>query len=255
MRGIAKNHRHLATPVSPVAVLRLRRWHPQCTASDVRWFMGCAGVRTTLASVFVAAWATSALAQPSTWHAEVASGIAPTTGDISDRLTKGWNIGVGAGYQIDDVLELQGLFTYNGLGVSDRALQAIRVPDGNARLLSLTAGPKIHFPIGTNVRGYVVAGAGWYRRTVEFTQPTVGVVDIIDPWWGYLGSALVPANQVLGSVSDNAWGVNGGGGVAVALGHSGAAFFAEVRYHYAHMKPTTTSIVPVTFGIRFSGRH
>jgi hypothetical protein len=38
----------------------------------------------------------------------------------------------------------------------------------------------------------------------------------------------VPANQILGSVSDNAWGVNGGGGVSVALGESGAELFAEV---------------------------
>jgi hypothetical protein len=121
--------------------------------------------------------------------------------------------------------------------------------------LSLTVGPRIHFPIASNVRGYVAGGAGWYRRTVEFTQPTLAVVDIIDPWWGYLGSEIVPANQVLGSVSNNAWGVNGGGGVSVVIGHSGAELFAEVRYHYAHTSPTTTSIVPVSFGIRFSGQR
>jgi hypothetical protein len=65
----------------------------------------------------------------------------------------------------------------------------------------------------------------------------------------------VPANQVLGSVSDNAWGANGGGGVSFGLGHSGAAFFAEARYHYAHMNPTRTSIVPITFGIRLTGNQ
>jgi hypothetical protein len=81
------------------------------------------------------------------------------------------------------------------------------------------------------------------------------VVDIIDPWWGYLGSAIVPANQVLGSVSNNAFGLNGGDGVSVALGQSGAEFFAEVRYHWADMNPTTTSIVPITFGVRFNGRR
>src|SRR5258707_1070007 len=107
--------------------------------------------------------------------------------------------------------------------------------------MSLTVGPKVHFPIASNVRGYVVGGAGYYRRKVEFLQPTVGVVDIIDPWWGYLGSVLVPANQVLGSVSENAWGVNGGGGVTVMLGTSGVELFGEVRYHYAHTTPTKTT--------------
>jgi hypothetical protein len=206
--------------------------------------------------VSVMCWAASASAQTQTnnWNIEIASGVAPTVGDISSRLTTGWNLDIGAGYEFNPTFELQGIFTYNGLGVSNQVLQQLQVPDGNGRMLGLTIGPKIHFPIATRVRGYVAGGVGWYRRTVEFTQPTVAVIDIIDPWWGYIGSEVVPANQVLGSVSNNAWGVNGGGGVSVALGESGAALFAEVRYHYARMNPTPTSVVPVSFGIRFSGR-
>jgi hypothetical protein len=42
--------------------------------------------------------------------------------------------------------------------------------------VTLTVGPKIHFPIANSVRGYVTGGAGWYRRRVEFTQPTVGLI-------------------------------------------------------------------------------
>jgi hypothetical protein len=140
---------------------------------------------------------------------------------------------------------------FNGLGVSNQVLQTLQVPDGSASLMSLTVGPRIHFPISNNVRGYLAGGAGWYRRKVEFLSPTLGVVDIVDPWWGYLGSAIVPANQVLGSVSDNAFGWNGGGGVAVLLGRSGAEAFAEVRYHYADTDAMATKIVPVTFGLRF----
>jgi hypothetical protein len=198
--------------------------------------------------------AVNASAQPQAqgWNVEVSSGVAPTTGDISSRLTTGFNVGVGAGYELNENVELEGNFNYNGLGVSNQALQALQVPDGTARLISLTVGPKIHFPIGGSVRGYVAGGAGWYRRTVEFLQPTVAFVDIIDPWWGYLGTAVVPANQVLGSVSDNAWGANIGGGVSVPLGSSGVDFFAEVRYHYAHTNPTATAVVPVSFGIRFN---
>jgi hypothetical protein len=45
------------------------------------------------------------------------------------------------------------------------------------------------------------------------------------------------------------------GGVSFGLGHSAAAFLAEVRYHYAHMNPTRTSIVPITFGIRLAGNQ
>jgi hypothetical protein len=120
-------------------------------------------------------------------------------------------------------------------------------------MLSLTAGPMWRFPIAAKVDGYVLGGVGWYHRTVEFTQPTVGVIDVIDPWWGYIGPVLVPTNQVLGSVTKDAFGGNAGGGVSFALGESGAAVFAEVRYHYANTKPASTAIVPVSIGIRWTG--
>jgi hypothetical protein len=212
-------------------------------------------LRTTLAGSVFLLWAATAPAQPQNWNVQIGTGVSTTTGDIGDRLTNGWNVDLGAGYEVNETLEWDGHFMFNGLGVSNQVLQALQVPDGRASVMSLTVGPKIHFPIANKVRGYVTGGLGWYRRTVEFTQPTVGVVDIIDPWWGYLGSTIVNANQVLGSVSNNAFGVNGGGGVSVALGESGAELFAEVRYHRANTNPTTTSIVPVMFGVRFGGQR
>jgi hypothetical protein len=187
------------------------------------------------------------------WSVDVGVGPTPTTGDISNRLTTGWNINARAGYQFNDAFGLYGAFAYNALGVTDRVLNALQVPDGNAHLLSLTAEPMWRFPIARHVEGYLVGGAGWYQRKVEFTQPTVTVIDVIDPWWGYLGPAIVPADQVLGSVTKDAFGANAGGGVAFKLGESGTAVFAEVRYHYANTKPTSTSVVPVTVGLRWSG--
>jgi hypothetical protein len=218
--------------------------------------MNCRWLLVPLVGIPITCFAATAFAQSEqTWNVDVASGVTATTGDISNRLTTGWNVDLGAGYAFNRTLELEGHFAINGLGVSSQVLQTLQVPDGNASLMSLTAGPKVHFPIASSVRGYVVGGVGWYRRNVEFTQPTVGLVDIIDPWWGYLGSAIVPTNQVIGSVSRNSWGVNGGGGVSVELGQSGAAVFAEVRYHYAHINPSPTAIVPVTFGVTFTGRQ
>jgi hypothetical protein len=93
---------------------------------------------------------------------------------------------------------------------------------------------------------------------VTFTQPTVGLVESIDPWRGYLGSAAVPAavpaavaaNQVLGSLSDNALGENGGGGVVAPLGRNGVTFFAEVRYHWVNTPMRSTAVTPVAFGVR-----
>jgi hypothetical protein len=56
-------------------------------------------------------------------------------------------------------------------------------------------------------------------------------------------------------VTDDAFGGNAGGGLSVDLGDSGAAVFAKVRYHIANTKPTSTAIVPVSFGLRWTGRR
>jgi hypothetical protein len=213
--------------------------------------------RSRIAIVFILTFnlsAAMAFAQPDKWKIDIAGGAAPTAGAISSRLTTGWNVDVGAEREIDNGVGLRGDFGYYGLGVSDQVLKTLQVPSGAARMLSLTVGPTWGFPISSRVNGYVLGGVGWYRRTVEFTQPTVAVVDVIDPWWGYIGSELVPANQVLGSVTSNALGANVGGRVSVPLGGSGSEVFVEVRYHYANTKTTSTTVVPVSFGIRLSGR-
>jgi hypothetical protein len=194
-----------------------------------------------------------ASADQKNWTVDIGTGTSPTTGKISSRLTTGWNVDFRAGYEFNSGLGLVGDLMYSGLGVSHQVLQTLQVPNGDAHMWSLTAGPIWRFPVADNVHAYLLGGVGWYRRTVEFTQPTVGAIDVFDPWWGYIGPVLVPTNQVLGSVTKDALGANAGGGVSFSLGQSGAAVFAEVRYHFANTRPTVTTIVPVSFGVRWIG--
>jgi hypothetical protein len=197
----------------------------------------------------------TAKADDNRWTFDFGAGASPTTGDISSRLTTGWHVDFRGGYELENGFGLLGDFMYNGLGVADQVLQTLQVPDGNARMLSLTAGPIWRFPTAGKAHVYVLGGVGWYRRTVEFTQPTVGVIDVFDPWWGYVGPVVVQTNQVLGSVTKNAFGGNAGGGVSFPIADTGAEVFAEVRYHFANTKPTSTAIVPVSIGIHWAGGH
>jgi hypothetical protein len=209
--------------------------------------------------LFIAAWSalmlsvTCAEAGPG-WTFDFGGGVSPTVGEIRHRLDTGWHVDLRGGYDFDRGFGVFGDFTYNELGVTDDVLRTLDVPNGDAHMLSLTAGPKWQFALGEHAHVYVLGGVGWYRRTVEFTQPTLGVITVIDPWWGYIGPVFVPADQVLGTVTKDAFGGNAGGGVAFSLADSGAAVFAEVRYHYANTKTRSTSMVPVTVGIRWSGQ-
>jgi hypothetical protein len=98
---------------------------------------------------------------------------------------------------------------------------------------------------------YFLGGGGYYRRTVEFTEPTLAVVTVFDPFYGVFFPAAIPANNVLGSFTQNKGGLNIGGGFTVRLGEdTNVKLFAETRYHYLFTNQRTT-IVPVTFGFRW----
>jgi hypothetical protein len=98
---------------------------------------------------------------------------------------------------------------------------------------------------------YVVGGVGYYRRTVEFTRPALVSVFIFDPFFGDLFNTLVPANQVLGRITEDGVGGSLGAGFALKFGESRVKFFTEARYHYADTGNIPTRMVPVTFGFRW----
>jgi hypothetical protein len=173
-----------------------------------------------------------------------------TTNQMNNYVKHGFHFDGGAGVRFGRSLELLGEFNYHELGVQDQAIQTLQVPDANARVYSVGAAVKIPFKT-RGVRPYAILGGGWYRRTVEFTEPATGVVTVFDPWWGWLGDVAVPTNRVLGSVSRNAGGVNAGGGVSFPIGDGTTRFFAEVRWHRAFQNPTNTTLVPITIGLSF----
>lgn len=167
-------------------------------------------------------------------------------------LDRGFNVNAGAGVNFLHNFGIIAEFGYNHLGLASAALAAAGVPDGSTRIYSVTANPIVRF----NPRGrfdvYFVGGGGLYRRTIEFTEPTTVPVTAFDPFYGVFYPAAVPAQTVLGSFTQNKGGLNIGGGVSVRIvGDSNTKFFAETRYHYLFTTPVRTTILPVTFGLRW----
>ena len=172
-----------------------------------------------------------------------------TTNRMSDYVSNGYNFQIGGGFRATQFVEVLVEYSFHQLGVEDAVLAELAVPDGNARLHTVTGNLKLNLIPGP-VNVYVIGGGGWYRRTIEFTEPTTRVVTIFDPWWGLFRDAVVPADQVLGSVTRNAAGINAGAGVAFSIGGR-TRLFAESRWHRAFHNPTNTTIIPVTIGLRF----
>lgn len=194
-----------------------------------------------------------ALAQNDFHHLTIygGGGYTAVTGSISSRLDGGGNFQVGAGYKFNPLFSINGTFNFNQLGITRQALNEANQPDGNARVYTFTVDPKLTIPFGNRFSGYILAGGGWLRRTVQYTQPTVATTYIFDPWFGYFGPALVPANQILGTFSQNtgAWDV--GAGLNFPLPRTNLKLYVEARYYEGFTNNTHTTVVPISVGLRW----
>ncbi|MGE5204473.1 MAG: outer membrane beta-barrel protein [Chlamydiota bacterium] len=180
----------------------------------------------------------------------IGGGFSPLVGDVSSHLNNGWHMTGGVAYNVNSVFSIGPQFTYNGFGVSRSALKEAGTPSGDSHVWSITAEPRLQLPFAYKLRPYVVGGVGYYRRTVNFTQPALINVTFFDPFFGYIFPGLVGTNQVLKTDSQSGIGGNAGAGFSIKLGPN-TEFFTEARYVYAATGDVPTRMVPLTFGLRF----
>jgi len=184
--------------------------------------------------------------------ANFGGGFTEPVKETGNRLDRGFNLNAGIGVNIVPAFGLQAEFGYNQLGLSSTILNAVGVPGGDGRIYSVTLNPIVHLNPRGRFDAYVIGGAGFYRRTVEYTSPSVSTVTAFDPFFGVLYPANVASTTVLASQTQNKAGVNIGAGVAIRIrGDGNAKFYAESRYHYMFTSPVRTSVLPVTFGFRW----
>jgi opacity protein-like surface antigen len=181
----------------------------------------------------------------------IGGGLTTINGRDAGKLDHGGNFQVGAGYNFNRFFGITGNFMFHQLGITGRELLRLNVPDGNGRAYTFTVDPSFRLPLGQHWSVYVVAGGGWLRRTIEFTQPTSAATFVFDPWWGYFGPVLVPVNQILGSVTSNAGAFDVGAGINVPLPVPRLHIFLESRYVHGFTENSNTTIVPITVGIRW----
>jgi hypothetical protein len=135
----------------------------------------------------------------------------------------------------------------------------VNAPFGNVNLYTLTANYRYSFDKirGSRFGVYLIGGGGWYyRRTSvdrDFVVPPGTVCEPIFTWWGYTcdPNGFV-FTATLASRGVSAGGVNAGTGFSIRLSDSGWKFYTEARYHYAWSTRIPSTLIPVTFGIRFN---
>ena len=144
----------------------------------------------------------------------IAAGASLPTSDLSDTFDTGFNV--------TGILGLNPALIPLGIRV-DAAYNrfAAKDVDGNINFTSVTGNLVYKFP-SLSVSPYAIGGAGWYRASVD---------------------------DGTGSVSDNHFGWNIGGGIKMPL--SGFDTFIEARYNQVQGDNASVKFIPITFGIMF----
>jgi Outer membrane protein beta-barrel domain len=175
-------------------------------------------------------------------------------GKTSDFASTSYNFVVGGGPNLISHVKLNTEFMFEGLPVQRSIIDQLGLSNVKGRLYSLTGNVLIGSSIGGRKNVYLIAGGGWYRRTVEAKQKVLTVGEICEPWWWWDAqcvNGIISTEVTIGSRTSSAGGFNVGGGLTFPLGESRANFYAEVRYHRAFTMNVETNVLPLTFGLRW----
>jgi len=160
----------------------------------------------------------------------------------------------GGGPNLTPHVKFVGEFMFHGLPPQQQVLDQLGIPSGKGRLYALTG----NFLVGTgNQRRsvYLIAGGGWYRRTVEAQETQFRAGEVCTPafaWWSVeCVNGIFPTDVTIASRTSSAPGFNIGGGFTFSPWLSAPYFYTEVRYHRAFTDKVDTTVLPLTVGIRF----
>ena len=183
-------------------------------------------------------------------------------GTITQRSSEnyydnGWNVGAGFTWYPTSVLPL-GLRvdgTYNEFKVRNLLLQQASetymtpVDNGTQKIWGGDTDLELDLHFSPSVRGYLLAGGGWYRQQTTFRQtnytPGFGC-----NWWG-CGAGYYRSTDIVARYNtDWHFARNAGLGLEFAMGPI-ASFFVEARYMRINPNDSKSDFLPIRAGLRF----
>jgi opacity protein-like surface antigen len=152
----------------------------------------------------------------------ISGGASIPTGDLSDGLNTGYNIGGHLGLGTPALpISFRGDVNYDNFGAKGSS-------SSDAHIWSYTANAVYEVPTMTGIRPYIIGGIGGFTPSVSYTS----------------GGTTVSASD------GTKFGFDVGGGLTIPL--SGFNAFVEARYnHFNNDGGGTSSFVPITFGLMF----
>ena len=144
---------------------------------------------------------------------------------------------------------------FQGLPLKQSVANELGVSQVKGRLYSVSANLLWGVPLTNKVSAYAIGGGGWYRRSLEAQNTVLQAGSVCEPgwlWWSIeCTNGIFPTQVTVGTRSSDAGGFNIGGGLTFRVGTSSTNIYAEVRYHKAFTANIDTTVLPVTFGLRW----
>jgi hypothetical protein len=178
-------------------------------------------------------------------------------GTTSNLAGISYNFVVGGGPNLSSHFKMNAEFMFHGIPPHQSVIDQLGLADVKGRLYSLSANLIAGTMIGSGKGAYIIAGGGWYRRTLEAKQRVLQAGTVCSPYWEWwdvqCGNGIFVTEETIGSRTSSAAGFNVGGGITIRLGDSDspANFYMEIRYHRAFTRNVDTVVLPLTLGIRF----
>jgi hypothetical protein len=176
--------------------------------------------------------------------------------------TYGYNLKAGAGWNFTKHLGVLLEYQWNRDKIPGSTLTQLALASGssvpfggNVNTWSFTLDPIFYLPVTKKTGAYITGGGGFYRKVTNFTAPVLGLVCYYYCYLGYFPTTIAHSSSNQGGLNIRA------GFYWKALGEdSNAKFFAEAGYLWVDSPVAsnedpygsgTSSLIPVTFGIRF----
>jgi hypothetical protein len=183
-------------------------------------------------------------------------GVGGGMGDVGKFTGKSYQGGAGGGVNFNRLFGVNAEYMYYNISFKDSVIKNQFLPDdAGGRLQSVTLNGIFTIPTHSKWGAYAIAGAGFYRRTVEASRQ---VLEAGSPWqpvyalWGITHTNnLITETQTLSSRTVSAAGYNFGGGLTYRVPFHHAKVYVEGRYHHANTDDLRTSVFPVSFGLRW----
>ena len=173
----------------------------------------------------------------------------------SDYVNTSYNLVGGGGPNLTPHLKLIGEFMFDGLPVKQSIINELGVSNVKGRLYALSGSLMGGLSIGKGRSIYAIGGGGGYRRTLEAKQKVLQEGTKCEPSWIWFDvqcvDGIFPTSVTVASRTSSAPGFNVGGGIAFRIGDSRTNIYTEVRYHRAFTKDVDTTVLPLTFGVRW----